>query len=151
MAIIDYGALAFCNGKQIQGDKLFPIVEIGPVSLEFCKYGCDIRATKSDILIAKYYKADFCVCTPDGECWFWHGLNKKSTYEVFPVETHVKEICDGVFRLRTTWNGSRYTVIYGLGIDNDPKIWNRVKYNYHNKKNVRKIERAIALAGGYSK
>ena len=71
MAIIDYGALAFCNGKQINGDELFPTIEVGPVWFEFCKCWCNIRATKSDILIAQYFKADFCVCSPSGEHWFW--------------------------------------------------------------------------------
>lgn len=150
MAIIDYGALAFCNGKQIKPDERFPTIEIGPVWFEFCKDWCNIRTTKSDILIARYHKADFCVCSPSGEFWFWNGMNKKSTHEIFPVETHVKELCDGVYRLRATWNGNRYTVIYGSGIDNDPKVWNRVKYRYHSRKNVRRIERAIALAGGYA-
>lgn len=55
----------------------------------------------------------------------------------------VKEIANGVYRSRVYKDGDVYNVISGYGIDNDKSIWDRVKYAYHNKRDVRIIDRML--------
>jgi len=170
MAVIDYGALAFCNGRQIHGDKLFPIVRIGLLDFEFCKTNCAViykSPYTGDTMVMCRFSGANCQFEGNGLLSPWYERGKKSQRHCWAIPAvcvgvgedtgrdiwlaiHIKELCDGVFRFRALFNGDHYTVIYGLGIDNDQKTWDRVKYNYHHRNDVRKIERAIALAGGYS-
>lgn len=55
----------------------------------------------------------------------------------------VKEIVPRVFHSRAYIDGDIYNVISGYGIDNKKYIWDSVKYFYHNKKDVRAIDRIL--------
>lgn len=54
---------------------------------------------------------------------------------------HLKRVVEDVWYLRTTYKGSRYDVIFGLGIDPDPLTWARCRNVYYTKKEARKLER----------
>lgn len=62
----------------------------------------------------------------------WHG-NK----------IDVKEIAPCVYHSRVYKDGDVYNVISGYGIDNDRFVWDRIKHIYHNKRDVRIIDRIL--------
>lgn len=79
-----------------------------------------------------------------GDMWDYDTTGRMSIREcVGSSKTliHLKRIADGVWHLSTKYKGSRYDVIFGLGIDPDPLTWVRCRSVYYNKKDARKLER----------
>lgn len=155
MAAIDYGVLVFKNGEQIHWAELFPTVKIGPFQFMFYKIGCLVKFANMDFNVIQFEGAKATYFSKDrGHVRPFYTDN----YERVSSRTrmisgepdlHIKQIADMVYRFRMSLEGDHYTVIYGSGIDINPEIWRRVKHRYHNKKDVRRIDREIERAGGY--
>jgi len=151
MAAIDYGALVFKNGEQIMQDKLFPVLEIGPVSIGCYKVWCNMKPVGANWDMVSIRGTQVSFLDETGKAIYCDDRDHKSIHEIFPIEYHIKELTPRVFRFRTSRNGDHYTIIYGYGIDNDPRVWNRVKHIYHNKRDAAIIDRQIERAGGFLK
>lgn len=125
MATIDYGVVVFKNGERYKGEELFPYID--ELNISFCKTYMQCSNTFTDTY------------------WFGYGDGKKSYKFIHNGSSYyVKEICDGVYKCQTNdADGNRFFIIFGYGIDNDKCLWNDIKYIYHNKKSVRKIENIL--------
>lgn len=144
MAAIDYGVMAFCNGEQIYSDDLYPVIEIesGGYSIECYKYICKIFKN-ADIFI-EYYEAEL------ADKYSFDGSKKKSAwFSDNEIVFHIKEVCDGVYRLTFGIDGKHYVILYGYGIDNNKAIWDLVKVRYLGKKRAKAVDREIWKATEY--
>lgn len=131
MATIDYGVVVFKNGKRYKEEELFPYID--ELNVCFCK------------TYMHYPLSGLPNGGEDGYYWFGYGDGKKSyRFTHNGSNYYVKEICDRVYRCQVNdVDGNRFFIILGYGIDNDKCLWNDIKYIYHNKKSVRKIENIL--------
>lgn len=197
MAMIDYGAVVFKNGKQINHELFMDMedavgwVDYPRLRYEDCdhlrlrKSACDEcpRATRKhysrpdlgewDSVIADcrgakiesipgkldgnffayigdshvtvcFYKRYFVVFLNGGKVdEVWPGDWRSIQREYDGAKVRVKRIADWVFHFSMKYNGDRYHVIYGYGIDPDKKVWDRVKVDYLGKNVSRKVDRLM--------
>lgn len=137
MAAIDYGVMAFCNGKQIYAEDLYPEIKAGEYAIFCYKYSCEIFCDEEPV--ASYY----CAESEDK----YSGSSKKSArFSVSGCNFHIKEICPGVYRLKFSEDGNHYTVLYGYGIDNSAATWNRIKIKYLGEERAKIVDREIVKA-----
>lgn len=140
MAGLDYGVMVFRDGTQIYENELYPsvIVDDDRLQISCYKVWCEIKCACDS---ASYFKTEIAGNYPYGNAksvWFTCGK----------FRFHIDEVCESVFRLRFNAENSHYTVIYGYGIDNDMKIWNKIKVRYLGKFRARAVDRAIQRALG---
>lgn len=170
MAMIDYGCVVFKNGKQIHCGELFPTLKVGPYAFEFHKIWCKVYSSVGEI--GGYWGANRWSDNHYGEPHRqpWRGKHARpvqypdlvcreygrvSVRDEYPagLRIHIKSLDSKnarVFRFQTSFEGDRYTVYYGYGVDPDPKVWNRIKVLYLGKKLSAKLDRLIARSGGYA-
>ena len=128
MSAIDYGVIVFKNGKRYKEEELFPYID--ELNVSFCK------------TYMQYPLEGF----PDTNVyWFGYGDDKKSyRFTHNGSNYYVKEICDRVYRCQTNdVDGNRFFIVFGYGIDNDKNLWDDIKYIYHSKNSIRKIENIL--------
>ena len=67
-----------------------------------------------------------------------------SNYHVGEIyDFHLKHLGHNVNVLRFSVCGDNYTVVYGFGIDDNKRIWNKIKADWLGKRLSRKIDRII--------
>ena len=152
MAIVDYGTVVFKDGKQVQKDKRFGVLELGGIRFEFYKVWCEAYNSDGEV-IASYINTNPVrllgveYAITDLSEW---SVKKSSHFYISGIAANIKELLPRVFRFQTSYDGHYYTVVYGYGIDPDYKIWEQTKRIYHNKRSVEIIDRQIERAGGYA-
>lgn len=130
MSAIDYGAVIFKNGQRYKAEELFPVID------------------ELDVVFYKYYMDYPIPTTAEGysrDAYIFGSDNKKSyRFTHNNCNYYIKEIANNVYRCQVNdLSGNRFFIIFGYGIDNDKEIWDRVKYIYHNKKDVHKIDNIL--------
>lgn len=119
MAGIDYGTIVFKNGKRYKEESLYPTIdELG-------------------ITFYKYY-----VTTQDGYDGYCFYDDKKFVIETVcnGVRIKARKLLDSVFTAEIFHGGDRYNIIFGYGIDNNLKTWDRIKVMYLGKRGARKVD-----------
>ena len=142
MAMIDYGAVVFKNGKRINHDMFMDMQEAvgwsGEPDGDYFVYVGDSHVTVC------FYKTYFVVFLNGGKVdavlpGDWRSIQR----EYDGAKVRVKRIADWVFHFSMKYNGDRYHVIYGYGIDPDKKVWDHVKVDYLGKNVSRKVDRLM--------
>ena len=140
MAGLDYGVMVFRDGKQIYTDRLYPDIEVGDFKICCYKWWVDIKSRGG---VAAYSG------TRQSERKLYEYYTVKSVwFRCDGTQFHLDEVCEGVYRLRFSFDDRHYTIIYGYGIDNDMDVWNDIKVLYLGKVRARKVDRAIEKARG---
>lgn len=141
MAAIDYGAMVFLNGRRVYESYLYPEVLFADLKIVCYKHWCEIsmRGELALVLYGVYERKD-------GISMFDLPRHRISAhYRIGGKYTiHVKEITPGVQRLKISHNGMHLTILYGYGIDNNPKVWGKTKVLYLGKYRAKIVDKEIA-------
>jgi hypothetical protein len=91
-------------------------------------------------------------------CGFYseHGVNNETSenfmashkyihrfYNYNGFKFDIKKVGNCIYNLHMDYKGKHYHILYGYGIDPDMKVWNRVKYDYGTKKDVRYVDKFL--------
>lgn len=206
MACIDYGAVAFKNGKRVSDGLFMDMVkavgwsDVNRKRYEDCDHvdadgwsqceGC-VRAKYGQIArgddVLVYFDADCrgnrlsfsgkcdgnyfvyigdkhitvcfykysCVIYEDGAevAHIWDCDERMSVrgevgvhqdehgWEVSDGVYHIKRLGRGVYHFTMQYKGDVYHVVYGYGIDNNKRVWDRIKNEWVGKKTAKKVDR----------
>lgn len=143
MAAIDYGTMVFLNGRRIYANQLYPDVMFADLKIVCYKRNCEISLGDELVLdLHGIYE-----CKPGSTVFDFCGHRISAHYNIGgKYMVHVKEITPGVQRLKASHNGMHLTILYGYGIDNNPKVWHDLKVRYLGKYRARIVDKAIAKA-----
>lgn len=121
MAAIDYGCLVFKNGSRYKENELYPYID--ELDVQFYKTYMFDKAENNEVFF-------------DGE---------KYSYRITfnNILFRVKKLCDRVYTAYATHEGNRFSIVFGYGIDNNIRIWNKCKIMYLGKTNARKVDNWI--------
>lgn len=157
MAMIDYGAVVFKNGVcQNPSEFIMDMQKSvgwsdsdGPdrerTDGNFMVYAGDEHLT---VAAYKYYCRILSEKSVALELWgsapFGSEKRHKSyRFSVGDTSFCLRELgnCSRVLWLQFSYKGDHYNVVYGYGIDPDPKVWNDVKVRYLGKKLAQQVDR----------
>lgn len=142
MAAIDYGAMVFLNGRRVYASYLYPEVLFADLKIICYKHWCEI-SMRGELALDLYGVYE----RKEGVSIFDLPRNRISAhYRIGDYMIHVKEITPGVQRLNVSHNGMHLTILYGYGIDNNPKVWHDIKVRYLGKYRARIVDKEIAKA-----
>lgn len=143
MAAIDYGAMVFLNGWRVYASYLYPEVLFADLKIICYKHYCEISLGDELVLdLHGVYERK-----PGSTVFDFYGHRISAHYNIGDkYMVHVKEITPGVQRLKVSHNGMHLTILYGYGIDNNPKVWQDLKVRYLGKYRVRIVDKAISKA-----
>ena len=141
MAAIDYGAMVFLNGRRVYESYLYPEVQFFDLLIRPYKTRCDITARGE--IVKELWGVDYW-----DDVW-GVGMGKKrisAHYTISGYTIHVREICPRVYRMKISHGGNHLTMIYGYGIDNQMKVWNKIKVRYLGKCRAKIVDKELAKA-----
>lgn len=143
MAAIDYGVMVFLNGRRIYENQLYPDVKFADLKIVCYKHYCEISLGDEILLdLHGVYERK-----PGSTVFDFYGHRISAHYNIGgKYMVHVKEITPCVQRLNVSHNGMYLTILYGYGIDNNPKLWHDFKVRYLGKYRARIVDKAIAKA-----
>lgn len=141
MAAIDYGTMVFLNGRRIYENQLYPEVMFADLKIVCYKHYCEISLRDELVLdLHGVYER-----TPGSTVFDFYGHRISAHYNIGDkYMVHVKEITPGVQRLKVSHGGMRLTVLYGYGIDNNPKVWDETKVLYLGKHRATVVDKEIS-------
>ena len=163
MAMIDYGAVVFKNGKLINENQLFvemkdmvrwddeERVYINTSNGEEYKHsylhGNHFAYIGDEDFTIGFYKTYCRISWKDNYDYLYACLDldrrKSHTFTYNGHSFKLKQIGYRQYQCLMDYKGDHYNVIFGYGIDPNLKVWNNVKYIYCDKKTVRKIDRFL--------
>lgn len=139
MSAIDYGCVIFKNGVRYKSNDLFP--EIDEVFNMTC-YKSHIEFNQPCGLIICNKPQAISVETRGYLTYMWLNSNYKTFHFTMDKGSFkIKSLGEGIYICIGSYNGDKYHMIFGYGIDNRKTEWNRIKYIYHGKKMVKKIDK----------
>ena len=143
MAEIDYGTMVFLNGRRIYENQLYPEVMFADLKIVCYKHYCEISLGDELVLdLHGVYERK-----PGSTVFDFYRHRISAHYNIGgKYMVHVKEITPGVQKLKVSHNGMQLTILYGYGIDNNPKVWNDIKVRYLGKYRARIVDKAISKA-----
>lgn len=143
MAAIDYGTMVFLNGIRIYENQLYPEVMFADLKVVCYKHYCEISLGDELVLdLHGVYERK-----PGSTVFDFYGHRISAHYNIGgKYMVHVKEITPGVQRLKVSHNGMHLTILYGYGIDNNPKVWHDIKVRYLGRYRARIVDKAISKA-----
>lgn len=143
MAAIDYGAMVFLNGRRIYANQLYPEVVFADLKIVCYKHWCEI-SIGGELALDLYGVYE----RKDGVSMFDLPRNRISAHYRIGDKymIHVKEVTPGVQRLKVSHDGMHLTILYGYGIDNNPKVWDKTKVLYLGKCRAKIVDKELAKA-----
>lgn len=157
MAMIDYGALVFHNGKLLNENQFFMEMQDSVgwndegnqdcLNGNYFAYVGDAEAT---VAFYKYYcefSYEFNNCRTDYFAW-WKKECKNccvANVDYRGMKIKFRKITDGasVTDAEIHYKDKIYHVIFGYGIDCNLKVWNEIKCRYVGVTNAKKIDNLI--------
>ena len=160
MAFIDYGAVVFKNGKQVNFDLFGDMLKmVGWTDADQTPHvdGNYFAYIGDEHLTVCFYKSRVLVLV-DGEAafedWCGYGGERSIRHEIggsfgrVGVLTHARSVGLDVWHFHMMYKGDSYHVVFGYGIDPEKRVWDRVKVAYLGKRLSRKVDRLYKRFGG---
>lgn len=157
MAMIDYGAVVFKNGVcQNPGEFIMDMQKsvgwsdsdrLGQERTDgnFMVYAGDEHLT---VATYKYFCRVLSEKSVALELWGSAPLGSEERHKTYHFSIggtlfclRALGDCGRVLWLQFSYKGDHYNVVYGYGIDPDPKVWNAVKVRYLGKKLAQQVDR----------
>ena len=149
MAMIDYGAVVFKNGRQINHDMFMDMQEA--VGWESVPYKGNYFAYVGDRELTFCFYKHYCGVVVNGrqtqslygaDCSYNDRGHMSYRGEANGIPYHIRNVGGrNVWLFSARYKGDTYNVIYGYGIDVDRKCWNRIKVRYLGRKASRAVDR----------
>lgn len=159
MAMIDYGAWVFKNGKLINEDQFFMNMEesVGWTDRGKNRYSREdldgnyfAYVGDRELTIAVYKCVAVFVRDQQERKTVYHVGDQKAVHlynhdlpdgwELPPIHIHIKNLSDTVCVMEFGYKGDFYRIVYGYGIDSDMSVWNRIKVRYLGKKLAKRLD-----------
>lgn len=105
---------------------------VGDEKMTFCFYKC-----RMVILVGKQFYKEYW-------CGFDEFVGRKSVHlSANGIDVRVRKVCPGIYWARFVYGGNHYNVIFGYGIDTNPRVWNSVKVRYLGKADSKSVDKLI--------
>lgn len=159
MAMIDYGAWVFKNGKLMNEDQFFMNMEqaVGwtdegkhPYTREDLAGNYFAYVGDEDLTVAVYKCVAVFVRNKKDRKTVYHVANQKAIHlynedlpegwDLQPIHIHIKNIGDTDCVMEFGYKGDFYRIVYGYGIDPDMEVWDQTKVHYLGKKLAKRLD-----------